>query len=246
MNTDDLIGKMQILPAGDELTIRVGQAAKELDPYDYPGFSHQAFTTQSFISLVDAKANKFQAVIFANDKGFSAICDDSIEDRPWDRISMKFEFSTQAKEWQEILENGKVFSIKNLVDFLKRRDEKEIDNLDELLYAFKNFKFAKSIIGDFSYDDRNNYNFALKVNNTETTVRIPAVVQANIEIFKGSGFVSSMDIEIEVQEPTTSSEQPLIFLSCPTFPRQYEKAKEVEIETLRQGLPDWLIVEGQG
>lgn len=242
---DDFMNKMQIIPNGPELIVRSGNAPKPIDPYVYNGFTYSAFSTPSLIALAKEKAVKENAIIFADDKGFTVICDDTVKDRDQDTIRMDFCLSTTAKEWRRILtEDGQTFNIKNLVDFLKRRDPVEVDNIDELLYSIKNFRYVKNISGDFTYDDRNNYNFAVKINNTDTTVRIPALILANIEIFKSSGFVSAIDIEIEVEQPDNAGEPPLIQLSCPTFLRHYGKAKEVELETLKKELPGWLIVEG--
>lgn len=242
---DDFMSKVQIVPNGPELIIRRGEASQPIDPYVYNGFAYRAFSTPSLIALAKEKAVKEHAIIFADNKGFTVICDDTVKDRDQDTLRMDFHLSTVAQEWGQILsEKGKSFVIKSLVDFLKRRNPSEIDNLDELLYAIKNFRYVKNISGDFTYDDRNNYNFAVKINNTDTTVRIPALVLANIEIFKSSGFVSAIDIEIEVEQPDNAGELPLIQLSCPTFQRHYEKAKEVELETLKKELSGWLIVEG--
>lgn len=241
-----IIDKFQIIPNGQSTTILTGEAPKQIDPYEYEGFAYKAFSTPSFVELVKAKAVRENAIIFAHDGGFSAICDDTLRDRDQDSIRLDFTFSDAVKEWGTVLcEKGKTHAIKQVVDFLKRRNVKEIENLDELLYAFKNFRYVKNIAGDFTYDDRNNYNFAVKINNTESTVRIPALIEANIEIFKSSGFISAIDIEIEVLQPNNPSETPLILLSCPTFQRHYTKAKEVELESLRMSLKDWLIVEGE-
>ena len=103
--------------------------------------------------------------MFMNDVGFSAVLDDSVIDRNQDEVRYEFETSTQVKEWRGILsEGGLGFQVKSFCDFLKRREEGEIDGISELLFAAQNFKYATNITGDYTFDSRNNYTFSIKVN----------------------------------------------------------------------------------
>ncbi|GHV50307.1 hypothetical protein FACS1894216_02250 [Synergistales bacterium] len=236
---------LEIKPDGGELIIRTGDAPTVFDPY--AGFQYTALTPKSFVELVRAKGKQEHAVIFMHGGGFSAILDDTVTDRPQDVINYGFAFSTQFEEWREVLTNdGDAFKIKELADFLKRREPCEIMDADKFLYAVQNFKYVSNITGDFTFDDRNNYVFSIKVNDAEGTVRFPAVINAYIEIFRGSGFVQDIPIEVEIVKPKNPGEEPLFLLSCPTFERYRVKAAEREFEELRNELDGWLVAEGQG
>lgn len=234
----------KVYPAGDQILIREGQAPKPLDPYDYKGFRYAALSTKAFATLVKTKGSKDNAVVFANSKGFFAILDDTVKDRPQDTVSLDFIISTKCREWTDILEGGHVFNIKQLIDFLKRRDEDEIENIEEIIYAVRNFKYVSTITGDFTYDDRSNYVFSFKVKDAEGTVRIPQTIMATIEVFKDSDWPQALEIEVEVQKPKEEGEGPLIKLSCPKWDRYLETAKDFEFTTLEKELNEWLLVTG--
>ena len=239
------INKMEITPNGSDLTIRTGTAPKIIDPFDYQGFRYTALTPESFIELVKAKGVKENTIVFMNDVGFSAILDDSVTDRNQDEVRYEFETSTQVKEWRGILsEGGLGFQVKSFCDFLKLREEGEIDGISELLFAAQNFKYATNITGDYTFDSRNNYTFSIKVNEADGTVRIPAVMIAKIEIYRGSGLVQDVEIEIDIHKPKSAEEQPVFHLLCPKWQRYVEKAKEHEFERLTTTLAGWLVVTG--
>ena len=224
--------KLDTLP--DELTVRQGCAP---DIFQYEGFRYTADTLDSFAKLVSAKAVKENCVVFCNEKGFHAILDDTVQDRKQDTVSYGFSLSVQAEEWKEVLSKGKVFDI-------KRREENEIADIDRLLYAVSNFKYVTNVQGDFSFDDRNNYTFNIKLSDGEGTVRIPRVILANIEILHGSDFRQDIEIEVEVQRPKDPSERPCFLLSCPKYPRYYQTAIDWEYTQLQKRLQDYLIVQG--
>jgi len=238
------IKDLKIIPSGDTLTLREGAAAVALDPYDYQGFKYAALSTKAFATLVKSKGSKENAVIFANSKGFFAILDDTVKDRTQDTILLDFILSTKCEEWGAILKGEQVFNIKQLIDFLKRRDENEIENMEEIIYAVRNFKYVSTVTGDFTYDDRSNYVFSFKVKDAEGTVRIPQTIMATIEVFKDSEWPQAMEIEVEVQKPKEEGEGPLLKLSCPKWLRYLESAKDYEFTTLEKELTDWLLVTG--
>jgi len=234
-----------VMPEGaKELTIFTGTAPSPLPPFNYKGFQYMADSVSSFISLVKSKGNKENAVVFADEAGLFAILDDRVINRNKDSITMDYKYATKVLDYREILEHGKVFKVKELIDFLKRRDKEEINGYDELLYAVKNFKYVSNITGDFTFDSRNNYTFAINVKECEGTVRIPTSIFVSLPLFRDSEWLQEMEIEIEIQKPKEAQEQPLFMLSCPKFALYEEKAREVEEEKLRKELDGWLVVHG--
>ena len=169
--------------------------------FQYHGYQYEASTVKGFVELVKKKGVQERAVIFGSGTCFHAILDDAVQDRERDTVTMPFKYSVICNEWIQILQRGEIFNIKEFVDFLKRRSDGEIENIDELLYNIKNFKYVTSVSGDFTYDSRNNYTFAVKVQEAEGTVRIPQSFIMKCEIFKGSGWEQMMEIELEIQKP---------------------------------------------
>lgn len=238
------LNDIKITPQGDTLIIREGQAATQLDPYDYQGFQYTATDVQSFCALVTAKCSPADAVVFSNGEGFQAILNDKIIDRRQDTVKMPYTYSIQMEEWKPVLENGETFTVKGLVDYIKRADPASIENFEILLDAFKNFRYVSSISGDFSYDNRNNYTFSVKMKDAEGTVRIPQSFMANIEIYKDSDWFQWMEIEVEIYKPKEAGEQPVFLLSCPKFERYKETAQEELFDTMKASLKDLLVVHG--
>lgn len=228
-----------------DVVLRTGAARKVLDPFDYQGFQYRAHTVPSFVDLVQAKsAGTDRCIVFANEKGFHAILDDTIIDRKKDTVTYEFCLSIRAEEWIEILRKGKVFDIKGFSDFLKRREAGEIEFIDELLFAVQNFKYVTNIEGDFSFEDRNNYTYNVKVNEAESTIRVPKTLTVAMELFKDSGFEQEFEIEIEIHRPRDPSEKPGFLLSCPKFDRYLDRAKQYEFDRLPDLLPEYLLVSG--
>lgn len=224
-----------------EVVVRTGEA-KEL--YEFKGTAFRTESVESFVRLVQAKANRPQCVVFCDGKGFKAILDDTVTDRPFDTVSHPFELSTIAQEWERILQNGAVFNIKSLVDFLKRREPGEITDIDELIYGVQNFRYLTNIAGDFTFADRNNYVFSVKIEEAESTIKIPKTVIARIELLKNSGHISDVEIEIEVKRPTNAGENPGILLLCPKYDRYLETAKAAALDKVVKALDGFLVVDG--
>ena len=233
--------QINVTPVGDTLIIREGQAPKI---YEYGGFKYTADSKASLIALVQSKSVKANCVIAYNESGFKAILDDKVIDRNQDSIYYGFKKSQQYQEWKNILENGQVLGQKNFIDFLRRRELGEIDNTDCLMAAIQNFKYVTNITGDFTYDDRNNYTFAMKVGDAEGTVKLPQIMTANIEVFNDSEFIQTMEIELEVQKPKNEGEKLAFYLHCPKLSRYSKKAVENEIEVVKDELDGYLIVAG--
>ena len=108
--------------------------------FQYHGAQYETLSVKGFVELVKAKGVQDRAVVFGTEKGFYAILDDGVKDRELDTVSMPFKHSVICNEWIQILQKGVIFNIKEFVDFLKRRSDGEIENIDELLYNIKNFK----------------------------------------------------------------------------------------------------------
>jgi hypothetical protein len=233
--------RINVTPNSDVLVIREGQAP---EVFQYEGFQYTADSTPALISLVKSKAVKDNCVIAYNENGFKVILDDKVIDRPQDRVTYKFKSSHQYEEWRTILERGAVFTQKQFIDFLRRREPEEVTDIDELIAAIQNFKYVTNISGDFTFDDRNNYTFAIKVGDAEGTVRLPQFIFADIEIYNESGLVQNIELELEVQKPKGEGEKLLFALTCPKLPRYLKEAVQYEIDKVKKELDGYLIVAG--
>lgn len=226
---------------GDTLTILHGEAARI---YQYDGFMYQADSTSSLIDLIKSKGVQENCVIAYNDKGFQVILNDKVVDRSQDRITYGFKKSLQYQEWQKILENGFAFDQKGFIDFLRRREPSEVDNVDTLVAAVQNFRYVTNIAGDFTYDDNNNYTFSIKIGDAEGVVKLPQCIYVNIEVYNESDFVQNMEIELEVRKPKSEGEKPTFVLTCPKLQRYLKEALDNEINVVKQALDSYLIVAG--
>jgi hypothetical protein len=234
--------KLEITPNG-ECTFRTGSAPAI---FQYDGFQYCADSTDSFCRLLKAKAKSVtDAVVFEKDTGFYAIVDTRVEDRRQDSISYKFELSSLATEWEKILAEGEVFTVKRMIDFLKRREPGEIDDIETFMFAAQNFRYVVKTEGDFTRDNNQNYVFAIKVGEAEGTVKVPERIYANIALHRGSDFVQSVEIEVDIHRPKDEKDgSPGFFLSCPKFQRYLDKARDNEVGILERELREFLVVQG--
>ena len=233
--------QINVTPVGDTLVIREGVAP---DIFQYQGFKYSADSTDSLVALVKSKANQPNCIVAYNEKGFAVILDDKVTDRKQDRLVHEFKKSQQYQEWASIFEKGVGFDQKNLIDFLRRREDGEVKSVDQLMAAVQNFKYVTNITGDFTYDDNNNYTFAVKIGEAEGTVRLPQIVLVYIEVFNESGFTQMMEVELEVRKPKSENEKPTFVLTCPKLARYLKEALEVEIEKVKKELDGYLVVAG--
>lgn len=232
---------VQVSPENGKLIVREGKAP---DIYVYQGLSYQAHTAAAFAALVKAKASKPDCVIFCSESGFTAILDDRVQHRPKDVVTYPFRLSTLAAEWAGVFA-GKGFDIKSLAEFLARRTPGEVADLDALLYAVQNFRYVTNIAGDFSFADRNNYVFSVKVDEAESTIKVPKTFRVSLELLQDSGFTSTIEVEVEVYRPASPNERPGFKLTCPKYDRYHAEAVEFEKGRIDALLEGYLVVEGE-
>ena len=234
--------KMTVNITGEqkELTILEGAAQT---PFRYGGFTYYVETTDSFVKLIKAKATKENAVVAYQNGTMQAILDDTITDRPNDRLIYSLKVSQQAKEWIDILgKNNGPMGQKSFLNFLKRRSVEELPNLEELIFSVQNFRYVTNISGEASYEDGNNYVFGIKVKDAEGTTTLPKSIYPKIQIYKESEFVAAIEIEIEIVKPRDAGEGLGFVLSCPKFERYVEDAQAYEVEKMKKELDGYLIV----
>jgi len=232
---------VNVTSEGGELVIRHGQAAPI---FVYDGFKYDAYSTPSLIELVKARGTAAASVIAYSDTGVKVILNSLNQVRDQDRVNYSYKTSMQHDEWINILKGGCAFGQKQLIDFLRRREDGEVEAIDSLIAQLQNFKFITHIAGDHTYDDRNNYTFAFKIGEAEGTVRLPQIIMANIEVFNESGFTQMMEIEVEVVKPRSEQDKLTFNLTCPKYARYKKRALEHEINTIKKELEGYLIVTG--
>ena len=236
--------KVKIEVSGDarELVLREGHAP---EIFVFNGRKFVAGSHKSFVELVKSKASKANAVVAYNESGAKCIIDDTVVNMPFETILYAYQPSIQAKEWGKILSNdGKVFEHKQIIDFLKIRTDDEIPIIEALLNGVRNFKYALKISGDYTFDDRNNYTVAIAIGETEGTIRIPTLIELQIELFEESDFKQIFEIEIEIIRPKSENEKPLFRLSCPKYLRYEKEAKDNILEKIKTDLAEYLVVAG--
>jgi hypothetical protein len=243
MDRDNPRNTFMFNTVGDCLNIREGKAP---EIFQYEGFNYSAHSTDSFCRLLKAKAVDIpSAAVFMKDSGFHAIVDTSVVDRPQDTITYDFRYSVRAKEWMRILTEGMTFTVREMIDFLKCREEGEIEEYEKLLYAAQNFRYVLKTEGDFTRDNSQNYVVMIRVGEAEGTLKIPERIYINLELIDGSDYLQSLEIEVDIHRPKDAKDgMPGFHLGCPKFARYLDKAKNREGMVLNQELSEFLVVSG--
>ncbi len=218
------------------LTILKGEAFSPI------GTFYRLDSIEAVAELVKAKGSKEHTVIFYNDDQIDIILDDSIMDRPRDTAVYGFKPSDLFIEWNSILD--KPISQKDFVNFLKQRTPKELADLGMLLAKVQNLKIATQIMGDYQYDDNNNFTVMYKAKDGEGQVTLPSILEVTIPILYGSDKNFALEIELELNKPRSENEKPSFTLSCRQLKRYIREATEYEVERLKTMLPGYLILAG--
>ena len=232
--------KVVVNPSGEKVLIQT----MELSEYINPGFQYTLQSIQSVIDLVKCRGTEELTFIFYTDKQIQVLLDDSKEKRQKDSAFYSFESSPLLKDWNAVI--GNTIDQKKFIEFLKKRDNIiELPEAEALISALQTLKLATEVRWDGDYDDRNNYNFAIKVRDMEGNTRLPNMLTIHIPMINESDFVVDVDIELEVIKPQGEGQKPLFVLSCPKYDRYWKEAVKHEIKILKDALPNYYILAGK-
>lgn len=228
-----------------ELVIRTGEAEKL---HRYRGLEYWTHTAEDFVSLVEARGSAVETIVLLDRDEAKAILDDTVDDREQDVVHYPFELSPAAKEWGDALTDpdGRAFDVKELAAFLKRRPSGEVNEQEALLHAVQNFRYVTNTEGDFTFEDRNNYTFAIKVKDAEGTVKVPKVLTVRLALLEGHEELDDLEVEVETFRPSAPGSKPGFLLSCPKFARYWREAVARERENIAQALPCFTVIRGSG
>lgn len=213
-------------------------------PFQYQGYRYTLESTQSVIDFIRWKGSQGDTVIFVDEKGIQVVLDDTEEDRPKDGAVYGYKKSMELEEWDNILANS--VQQKDFINFLKRRPEGEVTDIDPLLAAVQKLNLATVITGDYAYEDINNHVVSFKIKETETSTRLPKVLMVRMPLIYGSEYVPEMEVELEFRAPRNEGEKPVFFLTMPKLDRYWKEAVDHEVKVLKESLEGYLILSGRG
>lgn len=230
--------KVVVNPTGDVVLVQT----MELSEYINPGFHYTLKGIQSVIDLVKTRGSKANSFLFYTDKQIQVLLDDTVEKRQKDTAQYSFEPSDLLKEWKTIMDVA--IDQKQFIEFLKKREPSELPEAEALMVNLQTLKMATEVRWDGDYDDRNNYNFAIKVKDMEGNTRLPNMLTIHIPLINESELIVDIDIELEVFKPKGEGEKPMFRLTCPKFDRYWKQAVKHEIQILKDALPNYHILAG--
>jgi hypothetical protein len=238
-NLEELKLEVTAAPGCNDLTIRHGEAKKIYQP---SGTAYKLDTIDAIAELVKFRGTTEKTLIFCNEEKIGIILDDSIMDRSKDLARFAYSRSDEFDEWAKVLDRP--LNQKQFVDFLKLRQPEEIIGLEGLLAQVQYLQYATSIVGDFSYEDRDNITVGIKIKDSETTTKIPQQFIVTIPLVFGSDKKVSIEIQLELQKPRSETEKPTFTLTCPKFNRYWNEAVNYEVDRLKKLLPGYQIIAG--
>jgi len=206
------------------------------------GTNYKLNSIESVAELVKIKGNKENTVIFYNDRHVGIILNDSILDRPKDYATYTFTLSDELAAWSSLF--NKYIDQRSFVNFLKRRKPEEVDHAESLMAKIQNLKIATEILGDYQYDDNNNFTVMFKAKDKEDSITLPSVLTLQVPFFYGSNKVMSIEIEMEMVKPRNENEKPGFKLTCLKYDLYHREAVEYEVERLQHLLPGYLVLAG--
>lgn len=232
--------RIHIAPAGDRIEIWHG----DLPPvHQFRGTDYWLDSTASVVQFVMTKGSIEHTVISYNDAAIKVILDDTVVDRPQDVATYGFTPSQDLVDWKAVFDRP--LYQKEFVDFLKRRLPGEVRYVESLIASVQKLKVNTQIVGDYQFDDNNNFTFMFKSQDGEGSVRLPSVVTVWITLLNESDHKASLDVELELRKPTSEKERPTFVLTCPKLPRYMKDAVQHEVKKLKEALPGYLILAGK-
>jgi hypothetical protein len=214
------------------------------EPYQYRGYNYTLESIGSVIELIRWKGNNLSTVIFVDDGGVQVILDDAVINRPKDTAKYSYKKSIELDEWALVL--SKAIQQKSFIDFLKRRPDDQVEEIDLLLASVQKMNLATVITGEYEPVDSNNVTVSFKIKETETSTKIPKVLIIQMPLVFGSDNIVTMEVELEFRAPRNEGEKPLFLLTIPKFDRYWQEAVDFEIDRLKKALGGYLILDGQG
>lgn len=215
----------------------------EGDAYQFKGTGYSLDSVNAIVELVRRKGSPENTVIFYNDAEIGIILNDSVMDRPQDKATYKYAFADTFMEWKGIL--GGAFSQKKFVDFLKQRPDSEMEFAEPLLAKVQNLKLLTEVVGDYKYDDNNNFTIMFKTKDGEKSTKLPTKFSLDMVILKESDFSQLIEFELELSKPKSQDERPLFTVTCPKVQRYVKQATDYEVGRLKKELTGYMILAGK-
>lgn len=212
------------------------------DVFKPNGAAYKLDSIESVAALVKAKGSQEHTVIFYNDDTVGVILDDSVMDRPKDYATYAFRLSDELSAWNALF--GRTIDQKSFVSFLKQRKPGEIENVEDLMAKIQNLKIATEIIGDYQYDDNNNFTVMFKTKDGENNITLPSALNLHLPFLYGSNKVIDIEVEMELIKPKSENEKPCFKLGCLKYDQYLKEAVDYEVERLKNMLPGYLVLAG--
>ncbi|ABR48550.1 hypothetical protein Amet_2396 [Alkaliphilus metalliredigens QYMF] len=199
---------------------------------------------QAVIDLVERKGTLENSMIFYSTSSIRVILDDSIQDRPLDHATYKFQISDELHNWKQVF--GQRLKQKELVDFLKRLDDDEVQNREELIMNVRKLQVMTEIKGEYRYDDDGNVSVMYKESNgREGLMALPRYIFITLPILNEGDHKPTLELELELIKPKAEDEKPAIVITCPKLKKHMDDAVKCEIDKLKSALPEHLIIAGR-
>lgn len=235
--------KVEVKEGTQELRV-IHEPIQERRLHQWNPRKYELESLQAIVDLVKTKGSEENTVIFYSTSAIKVILNDSIEDRPLDKAEYRFQKSDELTNWQSIL--GSRLSQKELIDFLKRLDDKEVLEREVLISNIRKLQVMTEIKGDYQYDDEGNVSVMYKeTNGKEGLMSLPKYVFIKIPILNECSYIPTLELELELIRPKAESERPAIVLTCPKLKRHIDDAVKHEVSQLKKQLPTYLILAGR-
>lgn len=200
------------------------------------------------MDLVKRKGSVDHTIIFYDlnnlqNPSVGVILDDSIMDRRQDIGIYQFVRSEPLRAWAGIVDHG--MGQKQFINFLKSRPAAEVAGYEALIANVSNVPIDLQIAGDFTIEDVNNVSFVFKTKQGEGSASLPKTIVAKMPLLNEGHAEFEVEMELETKLPRSENEKLVFTVSCPRFEQYLREALQVEVDRLKQDLPDHLILAGQ-
>lgn len=241
------------IPADGKIHLTITQQTQTLPsplaPYHYKGVRHTLESVPAIADLLTKHGSAEKSIIYFNEKNINAILDQTIQDRPFDTVVYSFEASPQAEDWLKVFDEK--LGQKDFIKFLKSREPGEIPDIERLMAQAQKITGNFKVISESTYIDSNNMGIVYKIEdaNGKTTdegkLDLPTKLLITMPLLKESLEFFTIEVDLELTKPV-DGRPPYFIMSCPRWTTFWRQAVYVAVDDLRDRLPDYLIIAGNG
>lgn len=238
------------LDANGTKTVRyeVGRPVTPADTFEPPPpwRSHHVEDVASLVAYALRYGDQEDSVVFFNDAECKLVLSETPDDGERERVRLAWKFSAEWLAWQQLLSAKPTH--RQLFDFLIERQSTLRD--PKVFEAFRRIRYDMNAKAESDVQlDGETMGISFTAKKGDELVKLPRLLDLIVPVLEADALRPDLWVHlcmhIEARMPRSHQEELTFKFFCPEFEMVRRERINREVEALRAGLPDWLVVRGQ-